>query len=308
MKKLLMTMLITGITLLALSGCKGSVEDPTDADDTNLDNNGAIYVTIDAYGLLGGTLSVTQAGEEGVESVAWGFEASQGDKVSDMLAKEEITAIDAVLEGDTFEGWMIFEEIITSDEDGFDTITYELRSGDTIYTTEELMELAIPEYNAAFVAKWASLPIEDYFVEDDYMFDADETTASITLIANGGNMLFIRSDGSDEIDSPVYSYWLEAGQTINDVMTEEAWHSLVSVEKEGASFTGWSVYEGDFVSWSSEAINDETTTSFEYDNRYEGFEYITVDNCVLYNSNISTEELLQLTNTGKYYIAIANWE
>ena len=124
-------------------------------------------------------------------------------------------------------------------------------------------------------------------------------------------MRFAPVDGSEEFESKVYSYWLENGQSINDLAGNENWDILISVEKDGAEFTGWTVYEGRAVTWDSEESSDENAMTFSYvvdDPSYEGFEYIHIADCELYREGMSTEELLYLVNPGTNYYAIPNWE
>lgn len=307
-KKQIALSLIAAMLLTLLAGCAAEPtisEEPVVNEEPIVEQ--PIYFTLDAYATAGGMLSVTQSGNEGIESISWGFEGAEGDKLGDVLAAQEITALDAYLDGDELEGWMVYEEIVSTDG----KYTYELRSGETIYTTEELMELTVPSYNAMYVAKWASIPVEDYFAEEDSVIDANETTGTFILNADGGTMSFQSVDGSEEFDSAVYSYWMGDGQTINDLAATEEWDALVSVEKDGSEFTGWTVYEGSSVTWDSEESSDDNTMSFPYvvdDPSYEGFEYIHITDCVLYQEGVSTEELLSIVNHGKTYYAFANWE
>ena len=247
-----------------------------------------------------------------METGSWDLPAKEGDRIGDVLAEQEITDLGVSLDGDELEGWMVFELIITPDEDGFDDYSYELRSGDTIYSTEELMELTIPAYHACYVAKWASIAIEDYFAEEDYMFDADTTTGSFTLNAgDGAVMTFLPTGASEGYESQTYTYWAEDGKTLNDLVATEEWDALSLVEKDGASFTGWTVYEGSGITWSSEASTEENVTSLPYvmnDPSYEGFEYILITDCSVYQENMSTEELCALENYSMDYYAVANWE
>ena len=328
MKKYLILLLLLCVPMLLFCGCGAPADDTQTGDVTvneeqnneenNEENNvnadeqnDMVYVTLDAYGMSGGFLSLTVAGEEGVESVAYSFDGQLGETVQSMLERNEITAVNAYLEGDVLEGWMVFEAIPTEDADGFVEYIYELRSGDTIYSTEELLALTIPEYaEVYYVAKWSNIPVEMYFADEDYMFDADTTTGAVVMSANGGTMLFEQTDGN-QIDSPTYTYWLSEGDTLQTKMAEESWDTFIAAEKEGAVFSGWTVYKGTSIAWSSEPEGEddlEGTVYFEYDNRYEGFEYLAVENCELYSEHLSTEELITIVNDSVCYYAIANWE
>lgn len=312
MKKYLVLLLLLCMPLMLFCGCGGPADQTQGGDVTSNENleevGDIVYVTLDAYGFSGGILSMTQAGEEGLESVAWSFEGVPGETVQSMLERVEITEVNAYLEGDVLEGWMVFEAIPTEDTDGFIGYTYELRSGDTIYSTEELMALAIPEYDEVYyVAKWGNIPVDMYFAEEDYMYDGNTTTGAMAMSADGGTMLFEQT-GGNQISSPVYVYWMSDGENMQMKMAEEDWDTLISVEKEGAVFAGWTVYQGTSIAWTSEADESENTMYFAYDDRYEGFEYLAVENCELYSENLSTEELTVLVNDGVCYYAVANWE
>ncbi len=294
-----------------LSGCGyKEVEEPEatfePGNEVIDETEGEITVNIDSYIQIGGMLNVTTEDGEVHETGAWSFAASEGEKLGDVLKRGGVVNVEPILEGDTFEGWMVFKDIVTTDSDGLMNFTFELASGDTIYTTQELMELTVPSHDVTYIVKWASLSIEEYFAEEDYMYSED-TTGAVILNANGGNMKF-SMEGSDEIDSPIYVYWLEDGESVNAIAADsEMWHTFVIAEKDGAELVDWNVYAGDSVEWSSEKSTEEGVTSLDYDNRYEGFEYINITNCTTYNSNMSTEDLFELVNDGKCYVAIANW-
>ena len=313
-KNCFVLLLVAAMLLTLLAGCADIDEGPQVNEEPTAEQPkeslSEYYFTLDAYTIAGGTLSVTQAGEEGVESGSWGFMGKEGARLGDVLEAQGITTLDVYLDGDVFEGWMVYEETLSIDEDGLEEYTYELRSGDKLYTTQELMDLTVPSYDAMYVAKWAGIPVENYFTEEDYMVDED-TSGTVLLTAGDGMMRFAPVDGSEEFESKVYSYWLENGQSINDLAGNENWDILISVEKDGAEFTGWTVYEGRAVTWDSEESSDENAMTFSYvvdDPSYEGFEYIHIADCELYREGMSTEELLYLVNPGTNYYAIPNWE
>ena len=281
----------------------------TDAPETTeATEETELYFSIDAYGITGSTLKVTMTDGTIAETGAYGLAGKPGDTIGDVLTAQEIAKIEPYLEGDTFEGWAIFEAVVEVDADGFESSTYKLRSGDKLYTTEEILAMPIiPEYTAEIVAKWSSIALEDYFVEEDYMWEVGVTTCAISLSGNGGQLVFQAGETTDTYESTVYNYWLEEGQTLTDVMAEGMWDTFVEAKKEGAEFAGWTVYEADSFSWSGESVNDETKISFPFE-EMEEFEYIVLENGKEYSSDMTTEELCQLVMADKSYFAMANWK
>ena len=108
MKKYLILLLLLCVPMLLFCGCGAPADDTQTGDvivneeqnneenNVNADEqNDMVYVTLDAYGMSGGFLSLTVAGEEGVESVAYSFDGQQGETVQSMLERNEITEVNA---------------------------------------------------------------------------------------------------------------------------------------------------------------------------------------------------------------------
>lgn len=135
-------------------------------ENTNKSTGKTVTVHIDSYIQIGGMFSVKTDDGTVTETPAWTFEeANVGEKMADVFFNSGIVDVEPKLEGDTFEGWMIFKDVVTTDSEGLMNFSFELVSGDTFYTTEQLKELAVPEYDVTYIAKWASLDAEDYFKE-----------------------------------------------------------------------------------------------------------------------------------------------
>ena len=330
MKKLLLVLLAISLSAMVLVGCEN---EPTNESDANTEINvtsgesdnemasdeisddeisNEIYLTLDAHGLAGGMLSMTVASEDGSttvdESVVYMFAGAESEKIGDILARDGILNVKPELEGDAFEGWVAFKEIITIDDEGYNTYTYEKLSEETIYTTEEVLQMPLPNYNITFMAKWASVPMSEYVIEgwsDAPVMD----TGYFSFNANGGTMIF-RNEETERFELNNYNYWLNEGDTLTDVMTGAVINSaiLVSVEKEGAEFDGWTIYEADSINWNSEKYDEEGYMYLPYDPNEEDLKYIVLENGVLYSSSASIEELSQIVYEGKSYYAIANWK
>lgn len=304
MKKKIMAILLACMVMFAFAACGNNQNEDENQDAAVLEDT--ICINVEGYSIMGGMLNFTMNDGTVEEMGAWAFLGKEGETFGDVLTRSEVSSVEPVLEGDTFEGWVLFEEVVTLDEEGFESYSYELRSGDTVYSTEEMMEVAVPGYNVTVVAKWAGISLDTYFTEDDYMWEAGVTTGAVTFIANEGMITFQTSAG-DTYDSSVYTYWMEDGTTLNDVMASGEWDTITEVKKEGAEFAGWMVYEADSITWDSTEINDGSTISLPFD-EYEGFEYIVLENGKEFNASMTTEELCALVNESRCYVAVANWK
>lgn len=296
-KKLISALLLTGMLMLTCTGCGNQNTELPDSEPER-----EIDVCLDAYEVAGGLLSVTETG--GVsEYGSIGLLAAQGETIGDALTFSGYSAIEPVLEGDVFEGWMEYTAVTSVDEDGFENCAYEIVS-EELYTTEQLLEMTVPDHAVNYVAKWAGIPAEDYFTADAW--DDGFSSGSFSFSANGGSMSFHESDGTI-YDSAFYTYWLEDGQALNDIMGTEYGAALISVEKEGSEFAGWTLYEADSAFWNSESVEDEGITSFLYDTEHEDTRYLLLKNAAVIREAASTEELCGLSIEGKSYYAEANW-
>lgn len=296
----LIKLFVSIFLLLTLVAC--SKEGNIDVDLNPLPDEK--YATIDGYGLHGGMLSMIWDGEQ-TETGAMDFIVVEGQTVKEALENAGIKELSAFNEYDTFEGWLVFDVEITPGDDGFDIFTYTLTS-ETVYTTEELMNLTIPATQVTYVAKWAGLETSAYFVEEDYMFD-ETTTGSFILHTNEGALYYTSSSDNGVYDCESYTYWMEDGLTLNDLSQTGEWDTFNRVENESKTFVGWKVYEGTEVTWSSDNYVTTTQTAFEYMD-YEGFEYLVITDCVQLEGYKTTEEIMEIINNSKVYYALAVWE
>lgn len=257
-------------------------------------------LTLDGYEQGGGFLKVMEEGETTAsEFGSIGLLAEEGQTIEEALAYFGFSDLEAELEGDELEGWMEYTQ--TTDEDDF--VVFQLVP-DKLYTTEELLAMTI-DCNVNYVAKWTNIPSEDYFVSE--VWEDASSSGSFSFQANGGTMLFIEENGT-EYDSPVYTYWLEEGQALNDIMNTEYGAGLIGIEKEDAEFTGWTLYEADSAFWSSEETEDEQITCFLFDEENEDVKYLLLENATICEEDAPTEKLCGLSMEGKCYYAVANWK
>lgn len=308
-KKMLVTMLVASLSMMMFAGCSSEnsvsgdtvdVAEETRTEETEAERE--IYMTIDAYGLAGGMLSMTMNGEEGVEAAAWGFAVVEGNTVGEILEAEGITTLDVKIMDDedaVFEGWIEYKCDITTDEDGFDTYTYQRVSGETYYTTEELMAMPAPDYEVLYVAKWEHVSEDEYYM--NYEMADDGLDLSLTIYANGGT---IWHGGEEPYEADFGYYTIESGMTLATMMGTEA--PIESLEMDGYTFTGWTVYTGETVEWVEEEAMDLDEMAICLD--LGDYGYAVVSNYDVYGEYVSTEELYEIVCEGTNYIAIASWE
>ena len=293
MKKVLVC--IFAVAVLLLAGC---VKQEAPAAQTEPERDIDINL-MDQYGMLSVQTKETDGTIVTEEFNGVGALGFAGEPMGNCFA--EYHSITPVLEGDSFEGWM---ECRYDDELGNYVIVSE-----TIYSTEELMALPVPETSATYVVKWAGIPVEEYFVMDASDAFKDASTSGIfALCGNGGSLQFLSSYG-DEYSSVGYGYGLEESQALNDVMGTEYGDSLIGLSKDGAAFTGWTVYMAEDLFLSHEIVEEEDMLCLVFDeNGYEGVVYALLRNAALVDENMSTEDLCGITCNGENYLAMANWE
>lgn len=252
----------------------------------------------DHYGMVGVMRADMDGNMEYCEFNAISVLGAPGEIILDRFTSNGFSEITPVLEGDSFEGWM---ECRYDDELSHYVIVSEI-----IYSTEELMAMPVPGESVEYVAKWAGIPVEEYFISDP--FEEASSSGVFNLSANGGSMGFRTSDGS-EYTSGIYGYALEEGESLNDVMGTEFNDTLVDISKEGAAFTGWTVYMAEDLFLSHEIVEEEDMLCLVFDeNGYEGVVYALLRNAALVDEHMSTEDLCGITCNGENYLAMANWE
>ena len=263
-----------------------------------------IYVDFDAYDFTGergitvetewdGDLITEQYG--GIGIMGW-----TGMTVGECMENNSYFSLRMEAEG--FEGWMLYENVITMDEFGFEESEYVKLPDEKLYTTEEILAMELPEHHLVIVAKWEDVPAEDYFADIELGLDDMTISGAFSLLAEGGEITF-----HDGLISGSYTYWLEAGQTLQQLIdAEEGWSKAVSAQKEGAVFTGWTVYQAENMMWGFPA-QEEGTMSWLFYPDDEGGTYIVLQNPVLISENATTEELYAMVVEEMNYLALANW-
>lgn len=144
--------------IITLTGC-GKKEE-------NVELPKEVYVSFEAFGEE--TLLVVETTEDNREKVnetgSIGWMSKEGTLISDVLTKWNVTSIEACAD-DELEGWMAYKMNSTTDENGFVTYNAQKVSGDTLYTTQEVLESKVPDYDITYYSKCKSKPIEYYNIQ-----------------------------------------------------------------------------------------------------------------------------------------------
>ena len=259
---------------------------------------------LDAYGQAGGMLVVTYDDGSTEETGSWGFSAEvpegSATTIGEILSSFDFVTIDIVSEDDVFEGFMIYEIVVTTDEDGWDTWTY-VRSDDALYSAAEVMALPAPESYTAYVAKWANVAEEDYFVEteDDVEYIV---LPSVTLYSSEGLLIFQPEEG-EAYEASMSVSTVEEGQLVHEALELDR---LVDVTCEGKTFAGWNVYEVmSMETIELEApIEDENVICFQVFSNW----YCIVSDYELIAQGLSTQELGEMSCSETDLLIIAQWE
>lgn len=300
-KRVGLGVLLLSAAALACCSAESEVQEILETEENE------VYFTIEGYGQM---LQIRQTDLDGQEyeeeTMSIDFGGLKGKTVREILEDMDYISVTPVETDDVFEGWMEYKMIITEGDDGFDLYEYEKLS-DELCTTEEMMEKEISEDHLMFVAKWQSIPEEDYFAEEESMWTSE--SFAFALEANGGILTFDLGD-DEKYESGCYTYWMETGEELQAYISgeNEFYDALLSVEKEDATLTGWTVYEADSVTWSAEPSEEEGVLSIPTSMEEEGFEYILLENGAEYAIVDTTEELGAIVCADKNYCAVANWE
>lgn len=266
------------------------------ADDENL-----ILVEFDfeAGSEFGGVLTVSFADGSTEETGGYGFgwegEAGSVSTVGDVLSMLEIASIEPALEGDEFEGWMVYEVVSVEDEDGFETSTY-VKAEDALYSTEELFALPVPDFYAVYTAKWASVSEEEYFsaIEEETI-----TLPSITMLSGDGVMLMHSKE--EDYECTMHIVTVEEGQTFGEALALE---DLLSVTLDGKEFTGWTVYDVHAMESTDAPVEQEGVMCIEL---FEGW-YVVLKEYNVCAELVTTQELAEMVCSVNDHVVIANFQ
>ena len=298
MKKFLICVLMLAVLL---SGCarQAAPVEVTEAEtmEAELERNIDIGL-MDEYGVLRVELEDLDGSLISEDYNGIGVLGAAGEPMANCF--EDYLSITPILEGDTFEGWMECAY-------DYDLCNYVIVS-ETLYSTEELMAMPVPEAPVEYVAKWAGIPVEEYFAMDMGDMIEDATTSGIFTFCGNGGMLEFQTFANEEYTCAGYAYYPEEGLALNDLMGTEYDDTLIGANKDGAEFTGWTLYMADDLFWSYEPVEEEDILCLVYDeNSYNGVMYVLLRNAAVVGEDLPTEQLCGMTNYGENYLAMANW-
>ena len=184
------------------------------------------------------------------------------------------------------------------DENGYEGVQYVLLRNavvvDENMSTEQLCGMVREGENYLAMANWESGP--------------ENTESSVFAFSGNGGSIHLFSYNDEEYKTVAYSYALESGQALNDVMGTEYGDALIGVTKDGAEFLGWTLYVADEISWGYEEVYDTEILCLLYnDSGSRGPEYALLKNGSLVGEYMPTEQLCGMTTYGENYLAMAIW-
>ncbi|MBQ7133502.1 MAG: hypothetical protein IJO20_03305 [Ruminococcus sp.] len=165
MKKIIALILALLMMMTLFVGCSGD-DIITDAEEVyyNLqleafyDDNGERHFTVD------------ETFEEEPMTVEYNNIAcityTSGNTVKEVLEENYMINLQIIDENGTFMGWLKHEYESEIDEFGNDMGTYK-KVDDTLYTTEEMLNMEIVDKSLCFVAKWSDIE-DSYYAENGY--------------------------------------------------------------------------------------------------------------------------------------------
>lgn len=262
--------------------------------------NAEYYITLNVH--TTGTLKITSddgAGGKLVdETMGYGFSVSVGETLRESMKEFGILDIELVPDGDKFEGWMEYRDIMEVDEtDGYEYLVSYEKVSDTLYTTEEILDMNL-DAHTTFIAKWESIPYDEYYLNYEHVDDGLDL--DVTIYGNGGLMNY---SGSYAYESDLAAAMIENGVALEAFLGDS--DSLKSVEREGYQFSGWCVYASNEIEYVVGLDTAISTGNFYIDLDQYGF--AVMDEWEIIFENATTEELYDIICDGRSYLAVANW-
>ena len=305
-KNFLFTLLAASMSLMSFAGCANDntvTGDTVDVVEETMTEAKEYYVTLDAYGPANGMLRSKYEEGDPLETQSWEMEIEEGKTVAELIEAQGASGLELFIweseepVDDIFEGWIEYTYEIIEDEEGFTTNVYTRVTGDTYLTTEEVLAKEMTAQCVAYVAKWADVTDEEYFLQYEYVDDGLEL--SLSMYANEGTFYF----GGDEPYEADFSYaTIESGLRLGAFMNG----TLESVEHDDYDFAGWELYTAETVEWVDEEVTDLTENDICIEMGSYG--YAVLYNYTVSEELVSTEELAEIECEGMNYVVIAKWE
>ena len=299
----------TAATTAAPTAAEMTIEVATSEPDTAVaaevtsdaeQENAEYYITLNVH--TTGTVKITSddgAGGKLVdETMGYGFSVSAGETLRESMKKFGILDIELVPDDDKFEGWMEYRDIMEVDEtDGYEYLVSYEKVSDDLYTTEEILDMTL-DAHTTFIAKWESIPYDEYYLNYEYVEDGLDL--DVTIYGNGGLMNY---SGSYAYESDLTAATIENDVALGAFLGDSG--HLESVEREGYTFTGWCVYASDEIEYVV-GLDTAISTGNFYIN-LEQYGFAVMDEWEIIFENATTEELYDIVCDGRSYLAVANW-
>ena len=263
-------------------------------------DNAEYYITLNVH--TTGTVKITSddgAGGKLVdETMGYGFSVSAGETLRESMKKFGILDIELVPDDDKFEGWMEYRDIMEVDEtDGYEYLVSYEKVSDDLYTTEEILDMTL-DAHTTFIAKWESIPYDEYYLNYEYVEDGLDL--DVTIYGNGGLMNY---SGSYAYESDLTAATFDNDVALGAFLGDSG--HLESVEREGYTFNGWCVYASDEIEYVVGLDTALSAGNFCVDLEQYGF--AVMDEWEIIFENATTEELYDIVCDGRSYLAVANW-
>ena len=303
MKKIMLLLATIAFLMATVMGCSQSNDKAAETtQEATWDESTEVYVSIDAYSfdaMLSYVDSMFEDQAEQCETMSLSLMGYRGQTIAQALEMSKMSELAVVCETDVFEGWMVYKQVITVDEDGWENYSYEKISGDKLYTTEEMLADQLKDYSVTYVAKWESVPDSEYYDMYEAVWDEDGESYYLSMYSNGGG-IFFESDPTDGM--ALIGSQLTAGDTIANVLGD----AIVSVEKEGATFAGWMIYTATDYDNVEEEVTDLAEDQFLLSLGDYGYQLLYgYEVCM---ENATTEELEGIVCEDLHYFAVPVWE
>ena len=281
----------------------------------------ADYFTDVTFDALGGTFLVTAFDytEEGPVVLGtipmdylWVEDCMEnGQSIKEQFDSSFYPISDPVRTGYTFEGWLAFYE---------DQYLHEM--SDKLYTTEQVVNLPIPEENVQYLAKWKEIPMDEYRFGDPY-FPYDGTYVQHYTVANGGDLEISvnYSGGKDTYSMPFLSHQGQSSMSFLEHTKDISGLEFEFDLTDKTNFEGWTTYQAErlFIIHLLEGdklnLPANNYTAFKIDTEeYEDENgdpinleiYMVLKNAKIYSTTMTPKEVLQLKGD-TFYATVAQW-
>jgi len=198
--------------------------------------------------------------------------AKNGSKISDQI---DWTIPNAPVHPEyTFEGWLEYNE-----SDGMVLVSH------NIYSTAEVFDMPVPDYNVRFVAKWDGLDM-DYYISLNNGSGGGGEQPNMEVHGDGG--AFIVKTANEEWETEWHGVYLGAGKTLSDsglIISDPVFWD------PDRAFVGW-------MACTHEILTDEEGNTYEDNVQIEGTSIMTTAEMLKYPAR----------EDGKTVIFIAQWE